>query len=75
MEKAPTGITKSFSMLFLIELGGFPEKFSLGIFFPLQNLILFAYRHTCAIGKKNCECSYITFDQAGICYCQNTVLN
>ena len=43
MEKAPAGITGSFSMLFLMVFGRFPEKFSFGIFFPLQNLILFAY--------------------------------
>ena len=32
MEKAPAGITGSFSMLFLMVLGRFPEKFSFGIF-------------------------------------------
>ena len=37
MEKAPAGIMRSFSMLFLMVLGRFPEKFSLGIFFPLQH--------------------------------------
>ena len=43
MEKAPAGITGSFSMLFLMVFGRFHEKFSFGIFFPLQHLILFAY--------------------------------
>ena len=33
LEKAPAGITGSFSMLFLMVFGRFPEKFSLGIFF------------------------------------------
>ena len=37
MEKAPAGITGSFSMLFLMVLGRFPEKFGFGIFFPLQH--------------------------------------
>ena len=32
-DKAPAGITGSFSMLFLMIFGRFPEKFSLGIFF------------------------------------------
>ena len=36
MEKAPAGITGSFSMLFLMVFGRYPEKFSLGIFFSLQ---------------------------------------
>ena len=37
LEKAPAGITGSFSMLFLMVFGRFPEKFSLGIFFsPLK---------------------------------------
>ena len=43
MEKAPAGITGSFSMLFLMVLGMFSEKISFDIFFPLLNLILFAY--------------------------------
>ena len=34
LEKAPAGITGSFSMLFLMVFGKFPVKFSLGIFFP-----------------------------------------
>ena len=33
MEKAPAGIMGSFSMLFLMVFGRFPEKFSFGIFF------------------------------------------
>ena len=33
LEKAQAGITGSFSMLFLMVFGRFPEKFSLGIFF------------------------------------------
>ena len=33
MEKAPPRITESFSMLFLIVFGRFPEQFSFGIFF------------------------------------------
>ena len=36
MKTAPAGITGSFSMLFLMVFGRYPEKFSLGIFFPLQ---------------------------------------
>ena len=36
MEKAPAGITGNFSMLFLMVFGRYPEKFSLGIFCPLQ---------------------------------------
>ena len=37
MEKAPAGITGSFSMLFLMVFGRFPEKFSFGIYFsPLK---------------------------------------
>ena len=31
-------------MLFLMVFGRFPEKFTFGIFFPIQNLILFAFR-------------------------------
>ena len=37
MEKAPAEITGSFSMLFLMVLGRFPEKFSFGIYFSLQH--------------------------------------
>ena len=33
-EKAPAGITGTFSMLLLMVLGRYPEKFSLGILFP-----------------------------------------
>ena len=37
LKKAPAGITGSFSMIFLMVFGRFPEKFSLGIFFsPLK---------------------------------------
>ena len=36
MEKAPAEITGSFCMLFLIVFGRFLEKFSFGIYSPLQ---------------------------------------
>ena len=35
-EKAPAGFTGSFSMLFLMVFGRFPEKFILGILLPFQ---------------------------------------
>ena len=43
MEKAPAGLTGSFSMLSVMVFRRFHEKFSFDIFFPLQNPILFAY--------------------------------
>ena len=46
MGKALAGITGSFSMLFLMVFGRFPEQFSFGVFFLLSlitGLILFAY--------------------------------
>ena len=37
MEKAPAGIMGSFSMLFLMVLGGFLKKSALAYFCPLQH--------------------------------------
>ena len=47
-EVALSGISRyynisGFSMLFVMVFRRYPEKFSFGIFFPLQNPILFAY--------------------------------
>ena len=43
LENAPAGITGSFSMLFLMVFGRYPEKFSMGIFFSPSACLLVSY--------------------------------
>ena len=58
MEKAPAGITVSFSMFFLRVFGRYPEKFSLGIFSPFRSntiRLLVNYVNACPLRPSHTE--------------------
>ena len=70
MKKAPAGITGSFSMLFLMVLGRFPEKLALAYFDPfnmITGLILFAYLELVPAWRHFSDTNVIELYDMSIC--------